>query len=166
MKTPTATIGIRGTIFTVEYVEPEDKKAFGQPEPVQVASADTGTVSDAIPLLFADAGNPPSPGSAGLYVYTWQGSVQVTNAAGSFPVPQNSGFQFAGANQPPVPIPPTSMPTFNPPAYFPPPGTGAPPPPQGSGSQPGGTPGPGSTPPPAGGTGPGGGGGCTVPGSA
>jgi len=162
MKTPTATIGIRGTIFTAIYVEPGEQAAEGLPEPVLLAFAEQAPVmSDAQPFLVADAGGPPV--SPGLFVYTWQGSVMVTNAAGSFPVPQNTGFQFSSITAPPTPIPPSGMPTFTPPAYFPLPGTGTPPP--GSGTAMSGSGGP-SRPSgnPLGGSSSGGGV-CQVPGS-
>lgn len=163
MKTPTATIGIRGTIFTAIYVEPGEQAAEGLPEPVLLAFAEQAPVmSDAQPFLVADAGGPPV--SPGLFVYTWQGSVMVTNSAGSFPVPQNTGFQFTGPSTPPVPIPPSGMPTFTPPAYFPPPGTGTPPPGSGTGVPNVSLPGPSGNPPSGSGSG-GGGGACQVPGS-
>jgi hypothetical protein len=119
MKTPSATIGIRGTTFIAEWVEPTEQ-AVAQAAAARQAwlMASTAAVGDSYPvqpLMLAQA-NIPQPGSSalppGLYVQVIDGLINVTNkggsvnfAAGQFGftptpvqapviVPQNPGLKF------------------------------------------------------------------------
>lgn len=202
MKVPTATIGIRGTIFTAIYVEPgEQQTAERLPEPVLLAFLDLAPVmSDALPFLIADAGTPlpsftnlrsqndplnppvvmppggpqpqtstpsiippppggvensmplgispssntgppvtpgptgpapPGPGSphgtTGLFTSSLQGTITLTNSAGTFPVSQNTAVHIPGPGARPVSIPLSNMPPLTPPRHFPPPSVLPPP---------------------------------------
>lgn len=141
MNTPTATIGIRGTIFIAEYVPPvqsgqSDRAAYAF---ASVAAAERPysnslTVSDAPwgtaplemlpPLQLAQAGNPPPPSgnnaarAPGLYVQVLDGMIHLTNPAGS----QNfQGGQFgysASLTLPPVILPNNPGMQFTPPPVF------------------------------------------------
>jgi len=134
MKTPTATIGIRGTIFIADYVEPAAEKAQETVEPVLVALAEAPVVSDAPPLLLAAA--PPVGLLSGLTVQTVSGTVILSGAFGSQLIPQGTAFNLASPTAPPMQIPLPQAPAFKPPAHFPPPGTGTPPPPSSGGGAP------------------------------
>jgi hypothetical protein len=120
MKTPTATIGIRGTIYIAEYVSPEET-AEGASTPVMLALADTEVVTDATPFLVAEAGgSPPTPDgrSPGLYVQVIDGIINLANGGGS----QNfSTGQFGftpSFQQPPVIVPSNPGMQFTPPPSF------------------------------------------------
>lgn len=130
MKTPTATIGIRGTIFIADYIEPAAEKAQDNIEPVLVALAEAPVMSDAPPLLLAAL---PSGLLSGLTVQTVSGTVVLSGAFGSQLIPQGTAFNLASPTEPPMQIPLQQAPAFKPPAHFPPPGTGAPPPPSAGG---------------------------------
>ena len=106
MKTPTATIGIRGTIYIAEYVSPEEA-AEGASMPTLLALADTAVMSDAAPFLVATEVEVTrsSELSTGLYVQVISGVINLTNGGGS----QNfSAGQFgftSSFTQPPVILP-------------------------------------------------------------
>ncbi|MDP3668965.1 MAG: FecR family protein [Telluria sp.] len=127
LKTPTATIGIRGTTFIAEFVEAEPE-ALASMNAYLLAST-AGMVGSAPPLQplqlaqLAPPGAPKAPGLApGLYVHVIDGLISLSNkggtqnfAAGQFGytrnviqppviVPRNPGLQF------------TPPPTFNAPA--------------------------------------------------
>ena len=124
MKTPTATIGIRGTIYLAEYV-PEPESKVSENSRILLAALDSrqisplATVTDGtpvgyqIPLLLAQSA--PSGGaglSPGLYVHVIDGMINLSNkggaqsfSAGQFGytpsivkppviVPNNPGIQF------------------------------------------------------------------------
>ena len=95
MKTPTATIGIRGTIYLAEYV-PEPEPTVSEYSHVQLAALDSwqisplATMTDGtpvgyqIPLLLAQSA--PSGGaglSPGLYVHVIDGMINLSNKGGS-----------------------------------------------------------------------------------
>jgi len=115
MRTPTATIGIRGTIYIAEYISPEEA-AERKPMSTLLALADTAVMSDAVPFLVADAGgNGLSPG---LYVQVLDGMINLTNGGGS----QNftaGQFGFTPSfQQPPVILPTNPGMRFTPPPAF------------------------------------------------
>ena len=136
MKTPTATIGVRGTAFIAEYVQ-EGESAGSPDNRVTVAALDAWqasalpVLSDAAPvgaasvrnerpLLLADSGLIGGQGgrAPGLYVQVLDGIIHVTNGGGS----QNfSAGQFgftAGFQQPPVILPSNPGMQFTPPPSF------------------------------------------------
>ncbi len=86
LKTPTATIGIRGTTFLAEWVEPSAEE---QAERVAYLMASSASIDGALPpapLLLAQA-KPPAPGTgalqAGLHVFVLDGIIHLSNAGGS-----------------------------------------------------------------------------------
>lgn len=140
LNTPSATIGIRGTIFIVEYVAPlqADVAAYGRASMAVVApalfnqhssgladAARTDAPLDFLPtasLRLAQDGSPSPSGpggrSPGLYVQVLDGMIHLTNSGGS----QNfSAGQFGytpSFKQPPVVLPANPGMQFTPPASF------------------------------------------------
>lgn len=118
MKTPTATIGIRGTIYIAEYISP-DEATEGTSAPVVLAFADAAVMTDATPFLVAAAGGPSSGGLApGLYVQVLDGVIHLSNGGGT----QNfvaGQFGFTpNFQQPPVILPSNPGIQFSPPPAF------------------------------------------------
>jgi hypothetical protein len=131
LNTPTATIGIRGTTFIAEYVEPS-KQQVASYQRSMVADLETqygGSRSDAPqaahPLQLAqnnpgsdNGGNDNGGLNPGLYVQVLDGMINVKNGAGS----QNfTAGQFGftpGLQQPPVILPNNPGLQFNPPPSF------------------------------------------------
>jgi hypothetical protein len=97
LKTPTATIGIRGTTFIVQYVEPG---------------------ADVAPVPGAPVAPGPAPLAPGLHLTVTDGAIVVTNQAGS------QGFQAGqfgfvpSQNQPPIVLPNNPGLQFTPPPSF------------------------------------------------
>ncbi|WP_420476592.1 FecR family protein [Noviherbaspirillum sp. ST9] len=134
MNTPTATIGIRGTIFIAEYIAPNEEAvaAYGMASMAAMSVSGYADVrSDmpsAVPLqvlpirLAQVPGQPPAPGSGGLapglYVQVLDGMIHLTNQGGT----QNfSAGQFgytASFQQPPVILPNNPGIKFAPPPAF------------------------------------------------
>lgn len=126
MKTPTATIGIRGTTFIVELVEPSAEAvasahlAYNLASTAALSSSDMAPVMPIQPLLLAQ-NTPPLPDGVrapGLYVQVLDGLINVSNTGGS----QNfAAGQFgftANIKQPPVIIPTNPGMQFTPPPAF------------------------------------------------
>jgi hypothetical protein len=92
LKTPNATIGIRGTTFIAQYVEPS------------------------LP------GSAPAPGGIavppGLHVTVLDGAIVVTNAGGSLGFQAGQFGYVPGVNQAPVIVPPNQHIQFQPPPSF------------------------------------------------
>lgn len=134
LNTPTATIGIRGTIFIVEYVPPSKADvAYYQSTAVAALDAQyrSGIRTDApqgvmprasLPrnlLMAQNTGGEGSDGrNPGLYVQVLDGMIHVTNGGGS----QNfSAGQFGftpGFQQPPIILPNNPGMQFSPPPSF------------------------------------------------
>lgn len=145
MNTPTATIGIRGTIFIAEYVPPQP----GQPEVASYAFASVAaldrpyanalTVTDApwtaapvemlpprggAPLQLAQAGIPaPPPGGnagrpPGLYVQVLDGIINLSNQGGSQNFLSGQFGYSASRLVPPVILPSNPGMQFAPPPIF------------------------------------------------
>lgn len=130
MKTPTATIGVRGTIYIAEYI-PEAEPAVSGVGRVNLAELGAGqmpghaTLTDAAPvgtaplrtppLLLADNSVPGIGRAPGLYVQVLDGMINLRNNGGS----QNfSAGQFgftASFKQPPVILPNNPGMQFTPP---------------------------------------------------
>ena len=136
MNTPTATIGIRGTIFIAEYVPASDAAvaAYGMASMAALTPSGYADVrSDmpsAVPLqvlpmrLAQVPGSPPPQsggGSArppGLYVQVLDGLIQLTNQGGTM---QFSAGQFGftpNITQPPIVLPANPGMQFTPPPTF------------------------------------------------
>lgn len=134
MNTPTATIGIRGTIFIAEYIAPDDAAvaAYGMASMAAMSVSGFADVrSDmpsvvplqVLPMRLAQAsGQPPQPGGGGLapglYVQVIDGMINLSNKGGT----QNfSAGQFgytANIQQPPVIVPSNPGIKFTPPPTF------------------------------------------------
>lgn len=129
MKTPAATIGIRGTAFVAEYVEPDQARQQALARAFLAAStaalpvaSDAGTPA---PPMLAQSSAPamaaPAAGSgraAGLYLQVLDGIVQLSNRGG---IGVFSAGQFGYApsfESPPVILPANPGMEFSPPAYF------------------------------------------------
>lgn len=121
MKTPSATIGIRGTTFTADWVEP-DAEALAAYNMASTAALDP-LAAPVKPLQLAQAPNPLNAPNAsglspGLYVQVIDGMINLSNRGGS----QNfSAGQFgytASFIKPPVVIPNNPGLQFNPPPAF------------------------------------------------
>jgi len=124
LKTPTATIGIRGTTFIVDYVEPSEQAVAASRLAYWMASTaalgDSG-VPGVVPLQLAQNTAPPTPANGmnpGLYVQVLDGVINLTNGGGT----QNfSAGQFGftpGFQQPPVILPSNPGLQFTPPPSF------------------------------------------------
>ena len=125
LNTPTATIGIRGTTFLAEYVEPskEQVAAYQRSLVADLETQNGGSRTDAPqasrPLQLAqntgggEGGMPP-----GLYVQVLDGVINLKNDGGS----QNytaGQFGFTGGfKQPPIILPNNPGIQFNPPPSF------------------------------------------------
>ncbi|MYM66188.1 iron dicitrate transport regulator FecR [Pseudoduganella sp. FT55W] len=130
MKTPSATIGIRGTTFIAEWVEPtaeEAARAVAQAAAARQAwlMASTAAVGDSYPvqplmLVQGPIVPPQSPSglSPGLYVQVIDGLIQLSNRGGTL---QFSAGQFGftpSFTQPPVIVPQNPGLKFTPPPAF------------------------------------------------
>jgi hypothetical protein len=124
MKTPSATIGIRGTTFIAEWVEPSPE-AVAQAAAARQAwlMASTAALGDAMPIqpLVLAQGPVPAPSGVmqpGLYVQVIDGLILLSNPSG---VQQFSAGQFGftpSFKTPPVIVPQNPGLKFNPPPVF------------------------------------------------
>ncbi|MES2898255.1 MAG: FecR family protein [Pseudomonadota bacterium] len=123
LKTPTATIGIRGTTFLAEWVEPSEDE---QVERVAYQMASTASLGQSTPptMLLAQ-GVPPPPRSGpsstlqpGLHLFVLDGAILVNNAGGSQQFTTGQ-FGFVRSNStPPTLVPNNSGLKFSPPPTF------------------------------------------------
>lgn len=97
LKTPGATIGIRGTTFIVQWVEP--------PRPGAVPAAAPGAPS-----------NPALP--PGLHLSVTDGAIVVTNGGGALDFQAGQFGYVPGSTQPPVLVPANPGLQFTPPPSF------------------------------------------------
>ncbi len=96
LTTPTATIGIRGTVFDAEYVSPANEGNAG-----------------AVPVPAPTDNRPP-----GLYVQVLEGMIQVTNPAGQQNFAVGQFGYVPSLTQPPVILPHNPGMQFFPPPTF------------------------------------------------
>jgi hypothetical protein len=119
LKTPTATIGIRGTTFDAELVEETAESVAARQDYLMASTADLGDSMPLKPLQLAQI--PPPKGSSlapGLYVHVIDGLIQLKNPSGmqSFSAGQ---FGFTPSmNQPPIVLPRNPGLQFSPPPAF------------------------------------------------
>lgn len=135
MNTPTATIGIRGTIFIAEYVAPSDAAvaAYGMASMAALTPASyTDVRSDmpsAVPLqvlpmrLAQVPGQPPVPTGGsnrapGLYVQVLDGMIHLTNQGGTLNFAAGQFGYTPSFQQPPVILPNNPGMQFTPPPAF------------------------------------------------
>ncbi|MRX07386.1 iron dicitrate transport regulator FecR [Pseudoduganella sp. FT25W] len=127
MKTPSATIGIRGTTFIAEWVEPSEQAvaqaAAARQAWLMASTAGLGDSYPVQPLMLAQANIPPLPGNSGrlapgLYVQVIDGLINLTNKGGSLNFAAGQfGFTPTIA-QPPVIVPQNPGMQFTPPPVF------------------------------------------------
>ena len=131
MNTPTATIGIRGTIFIAEYVPPDANAlaAYGMASmaALTVSSYTSATRTD-VPMAAAPletlpmqlAQGMPSPGgrAPGLYVQVIDGMIHLTNQGGSLNFSAGQFGYTPSLNQPPILLPANPGMQFMPPPQF------------------------------------------------
>jgi hypothetical protein len=111
LKTPSATIGIRGTTFIVTYVAPSEMR-----------------VSDGSSLGAVEAGKAPLPATPkgpsmpalppGLHLQVTDGMIVVANNGGSLGFQAGQFGYVPNLNQPPVIVPPNPGILFAPPPSF------------------------------------------------
>lgn len=138
LNTPTATIGIRGTIFIAEYIPDEQPSlaAYGSAHFAAAASSDKlqmflknnesterVSVSDATPLpLLAQAAPGLSAGSnglaPGLYVQVLDGMIHLSNTGGAQNFAAGQFGYTASLTQPPIVLPSNPGIQFTPPPAF------------------------------------------------
>lgn len=131
LKTPTATIGIRGTTFIAEYVPETEaalaaRRAYGMASTAALAMpsvrSDAPAPAALQPLMLAQ--NTPSPGARpdgltpGLYVHVIDGMISLTNKGGSQNFAAGQFGYTANFAQPPVVLPSNPGIRFTPPPTF------------------------------------------------
>jgi len=124
LKTPTATIGIRGTTFIVDYIEPSEQAVAASRLAYWMAS--TAALGDAgvpgvVPLQLAQNTPPPirTGGLApGLYVQVLDGLINVSNPGGSTNFAAGQFGYTPSIKQPPVIVPANPGIQFTPPPSF------------------------------------------------
>src|SRR5476649_2851816 len=124
LKTPTATIGIRGTTFIVDFIEPSEQAVAASRLAYWMASTaalgDTG-VPGVVPLQLAqNTPAPPAPNALppGLYVQVIDGLINVSNSGGSTNFAAGQFGYTPNIKQPPVIIPANPGMQFTPPPVF------------------------------------------------
>ena len=122
MKTPSATIGIRGTTFIAEWIDPaETAVAAAEQARLNYLLASTAGPDQAAPvqpLQLAQAPAAPGGLNPGLYVHVIDGLIQLSNKGG---VQQFAAGQFgftASVQTPPVVVPQNPGLKFTPPPVF------------------------------------------------
>jgi len=123
MKTPSATIGIRGTTFIADLVEPSAEAVAAREAYLMASTASLDALAQPLkPLMLAQGPVLPPPSSpqlpAGLYVQVLDGLINVSNTAGA---QQFSAGQFGYTRStltPPVIIPTNPGLKFLPPPTF------------------------------------------------
>jgi hypothetical protein len=124
MKTPSATIGIRGTTFIAEWVEPSPE-AVAQAAAARQAwlMASTAALGDSFPvqpLMLAQGPNSLPSGTLqpGLYVQVIDGLIQLSNRGGAQQFAAGQFGYTASFTQPPVVVPKNPGLQFTPPPAF------------------------------------------------
>jgi hypothetical protein len=120
LDTPAATIGIRGTTFIAEYVEPDVEAVAAYIRASVAANGDIGPI-EPLQLAQLNLGAPPSnlpKLSPGLYVQVIDGMIHVTNPAGTMNFSAGQFGFTASFRQPPVIIPNNPGLQFTPPPAF------------------------------------------------
>ena len=119
LKTPTATIGIRGTTFIAQYVPPPPPTTTGLPGqlPSAKAPASPGPAMPAPSQSGAGLATPPSL-APGLHLQVTDGAIVVTNSGGSLGFQAGQFGYVPSVNMPPVIVPHNPNIQFTPPPSF------------------------------------------------
>ena len=122
LKTPSATIGIRGTTFIVEWVEPTAEAVAMQTawREASTASSDLMALAGAVPLQLAQNTPPGSGGglAPGLYVHVIDGLINLSNKGGTQNFAAGQFGYTANFVKPPVIVPTNPGIQFTPPPVF------------------------------------------------
>ncbi len=132
LKTPTATIGIRGTTFVVEWVAPSEQalaalRAYNRASTAALTlgapSSDAPRgLAGVVPLQLAQntPASPPGAGglAPGLYVHVIDGIINLSNRGGSQSFAAGQFGYTASVIQPPVIVPVNPGIQFTPPPAF------------------------------------------------
>jgi hypothetical protein len=125
LKTPSATIGIRGTTFIVEYVPPTAAPTAAQSAPgfvpsapiVQASAAPLATAT--LPVLPTASTKAATPGLApGLYVSVQDGMIALSNTGGAQTFAAGQFGYVPSTTQAPVIVPANPALQFTPPPVF------------------------------------------------
>lgn len=120
--TPTATIGIRGTIFVAEYVAPEPEAvaayAFASMASLDTIASDAPTAFPLQPLQLAQNMPPPQGRAPGLYVQVIDGMINLSNSGGTQNFAAGQFGYTPSFNQPPIILPANPGIQFSPPPVF------------------------------------------------
>jgi hypothetical protein len=126
LKTPAATIGIRGTTFIASYVAPDPETALASAQAflnastasLPVPASDAGIMA---PVMLAQAGPPRPSGPAlppGLYVSVIDGAINLSNKGGALNFSAGQFGYTPNVTQPPVIVPKNPGILFTPPPSF------------------------------------------------
>jgi hypothetical protein len=125
LKTPSATIGIRGTTFIAQYVPPPESNGMRiNPNPSPLSEVNVGKVAAPQGKVVIDrspdgGGAQPLPVLApGLHLSVTDGMIVVSNIGGARDIAAGQFGFVPGANLPPVLVPPNSGLQFVPPPSF------------------------------------------------
>ena len=122
LKTPSATIGIRGTTFVAELVEPSAQALAAREAYLMASTAALDPLTAPLqPLLVAQGPLSPVPTAGrapGLYVQVIDGLINVTNPAGSLNFSAGQFGYTPSFQQPPVIMPINPGMQFTPPPVF------------------------------------------------
>jgi hypothetical protein len=123
LKTPSATIGIRGTTFIVTYVAPSAMRINPNPGPLSELGAQGGigmVKSGLDPVAASQAKAPQAPPALppGLHLQVTDGMIVVANNGGSLGFQAGQFGYVPNLNQPPVIVPPNPGILFAPPPSF------------------------------------------------
>lgn len=123
MKTPTATIGIRGTTFDADIIEESAEALAARADYLMASTADLGNSLPAKPLLLAQNTPPKAPGATpglapGLYVSVIDGAINLSNKGGSANFSAGQFGYTASVTKPPVVVPSNPGIQFAPPPSF------------------------------------------------
>jgi hypothetical protein len=128
LKTPTATIGIRGTTFTAHWVPPPPPGGQASPTRDSLVQSLLGPGQGKVPAgpaaaggkLQGSGGMTPAPTALppGLHLAVSDGAIIVTNNGGSLGFQAGQFGYVPNANQPPVIVPANPGLKFSPPPSF------------------------------------------------
>jgi hypothetical protein len=122
LKTPSATIGIRGTTFIVDYVEPSEGEALALMAYNLASTAALDSMAMPIQPLQLAQNTPPAtkPGGlpAGLYVSVIDGAINLSNKGGSTNFSAGQFGYTASVTKAPVVVPANPGLKFTPPPTF------------------------------------------------
>lgn len=122
LKTPAATIGIRGTTFIVDYIPGGEESALASLQ--AYLNASTASLGDTAPIAPLQLAQGPTPGLAGgalapgLYVHVIDGLINVSNRGGAQLFNAGQFGYTASVVKPPVVVPQNPGIQFTPPPAF------------------------------------------------